>query len=255
MEYEAIRDLASKPYIIQCNDSVSIAHFHTSIELIYVIAGKVSFSSNGKNYTLFPYQIAFADSYQLHSNSPLPSCTTINLVIQQEFLADYRQKTKTKRIPEMLGDTEFNKSIKTLFDELLVSTAMDDDLLIKGYINVILGKLLKRYGTHQSSFTNRNQKIIDILTYIEQNYDSPLTLETISKHFNYNKYHFSKLFNQYINCSLNTYIGIIRVQKVIDRTRLENRPFIDIVLDCGFNSLSTFYRYQKICREYYNIII
>ena len=44
MEYEAIRDLASKPYIIQCNDSVSIAHFHTSIELIYVIAGKVSFS-------------------------------------------------------------------------------------------------------------------------------------------------------------------------------------------------------------------
>ena len=95
----------------------------------------------------------------------------------------------------------------------------------------------------------------NIIQLIEQNYDSPLSLETISKHFSYNKYHFSKLFNQYINCSLNTYIGIIRVQKVIERTRLENRPFIDIVFDCGFNSLSTFYRYQKICREYYNIII
>lgn len=255
MKYEAIRDLASKPYIIQCDNSVSIAHFHTSIELIYVIAGKVSFSSNGKSYTLFPHQIAFVDSYQLHSNSPLPSSTTINLVIQQEFLADYRQRAKTKRIPEILADTEFNKSIKTLFDELLISTAMDDDLLIKGYINVILGKLMEHYGTRQNTVTNKNQKIIDIITYIEQNYDSPLSLETISKHFSYNKYHFSKLFNQYINCSLNTYIGIIRVQKVIERTRLENRPFIDIVFDCGFNSLSTFYRYQKICREYYNIII
>ena len=255
MQYEAIRDLASKPYIIQCNNSISIAHFHTSIELIYVTDGKVSFFSNGKSYTLVPNQIAFVDSYQLHSNSPLPNCTTINLVIQQEFLADYRQKAKTKHIHEILIDAEFNKGLKILFDELLVSTAMDDDLLIKGYINVILGKLMEHYGTRQSATTNRNQKIIDIITYIDQNYDSSLSLESISKHFNYNKYHFSKLFNQYINCSLNTYIGIIRVQKVIEKTRQENRPFIDIVFDCGFNSLSTFYRYQKICREYYNIII
>lgn len=112
MKYEAIRDLASKPYIIQCDNSVSIAHFHTSIELIYVIAGKVSFSSNGKSYTLFPHQIAFVDSYQLHSNSPLPNSTTINLVIQQEFLADYRQRAKTKRIPKFLPILNLTKASK-----------------------------------------------------------------------------------------------------------------------------------------------
>lgn len=83
MEYEAIRDLASKPYIIQCNDSVSIAHFHTSIELIYVIAGKVSFSSNGKNYTLFP------------TRSPSP--TVINCTVTPRFPAARRSISSFNR--------------------------------------------------------------------------------------------------------------------------------------------------------------
>lgn len=253
MKYESIRDLSTNPYIIQCSNSTSLAHFHSSIELIYVINGRVAFSHDGKNYVLEEDQIAFIDSYQTHSNSPLPECTTINLVAQQEFIADFKYHSKTKKIPTVLKDAEFNRSMKPLFLELIDSTTQNDQLLIKGYLNLLLGKLLGYYGTHSATVSNKSKEIIDIITYINDNYASPLSLEGIADHFHYNKFYFSKLFNKFFNCSITTYIGIIRVQAVMEKLHSkEENSLIDAVFNCGFNSLSTFYRYRKISETYYN---
>ena len=253
MKYESIRDLSSKPYIIKCNNSISLTHFHTSIELIYVISGKVAFSSDGKNYVLEQDQIAFIDSYRTHSNSPLPECTTINLVAQQEFLADFKLSSKINKIPVILKDAAFNRTIKNLLFELIHSTEQNNLLLIKGYLNIILGKLLDYYGTHITAVSDKSQEIIEIINYISENYATDLSLESISKHFHYNKFYFSKLFNKFFNCSLNTYIGIVRVQAVMEKiSSKEESSLIDAVFNCGFNSLSTFYRYRKLSDTYYN---
>lgn len=255
MDYESIRDVSTIPYIVQCNNSTSFTHFHTSIEIIYVVDGLVTFSINGENHVLHENEIAFADSYQPHSNSPNPHCTTINLVAQQEFLSDYRLNSKNLRIPGTLKDTDFNQSVKDLLQKLIEATEQKNDLLIKGYINIILGSLLSHYGERSQASSSKSREIVDIITYINDNYDSPLTLDSIANHFNYNKYYFSKLFNKYIKYPLNTYIGIIRVQKVFEKLHSQKEmSFIDAVFECGFNSLSTFYRYQKLAKTYdYNL--
>ena len=255
MDYESIRDFSKIPYIVQCENSTSFTHFHISIELIYVVDGTVSFSINGENHVLHENEIAFVESYQPHSNSPYPHCTTINLVAQQEFLSDYRLNSKKLRIPETLKDTEFNKTVKSLLNNLLSSAKQNNDMLIKGYLNIILGNLLSHYGEQAAASSNKSREIVEIITYINDNYDTPLTLDSIANHFSYNKFYFSKLFNKYIKYPLNTYIGIIRVQKVFEKLHSQkDLSLIDAVFECGFNSLSTFYRYQKLFKTYnYNI--
>ena len=128
-------------------------------------------------------------------------------------------------------------------------------MLIKGYLNIILGNLLSHYGEQAAASSNKSREIVEIITYINDNYDTPLTLDSIANHFSYNKFYFSKLFNKYIKYPLNTYIGIIRVQKVFEKLHSQkDLSLIDAVFECGFNSLSTFYRYQKLFKTYnYNI--
>lgn len=255
MKYESIRDLAISPYIIQCKNSTSFVHFHTSIEIIYVVEGQIELSLNGTKYLLGKDEITFIDSYQPHSNKPAPNSITINLVAQQEFLTDYRLNTKRKKIAEVLKDVKFNQTVKPLLEEFIRAADDKEDLLIKGYLNIILGKLLKHYpATGKTS--DKKREIVNIITYINENYQSPITLDSIASHFNYNKYYFSKLFNRFCNCSLSTYINIVRVQKVFERLAVQKRQSVtDIVFDCGFNSLSTFYRYQKLCKDYYNVFL
>ena len=60
--------------------------------------------------------------------------------------------------------------------------------------------------------------------------------------FGYNKYYFSRLFNTYIGDSLNGYINMVRVNNVIARAKKSDDSLADIIFDCGFDSMTTFYR-------------
>lgn len=246
MKYEPIRDLSAFPYIVECRNSSSFAHFHYSVELIYVVDGKMTVTVNGNTRELERNQIAFAESYLTHSNTPSPECDSISLVIPSEYFTNYKNKAKNYKIPEFLCDESFNARILFFLEMLLDSVEKKSDLLIKGYIDVILGELLEKYGVVRSESSDKSREIVEIINYIYENYDSPLTLESIAKHFNYNKFYFSKLFNKYLNCSLSHYLGAVRMQKVRERLATDRRSITDIALDCGFNSLSTFYRYYKL---------
>lgn len=249
MTYESVQDLSTKPYAIKCDNSSNLTHYHTSIELIYVIDGQVVFSVDGKTQILKKDDMAFVNSCQTHSSQPSPSCTIINVVVQQNFLMDFNSTVKNRIPPPFLTDSLFNQTIRPLLDGLIDANDQNNDLIVKGYINLVLGKIINHYGRSSSFGKFSEQKITDIIDYIDKNYSSPITLDSIAAHFHYDKFYFSKMFNKYLNCSLSTYVGIVRVQKVKEKMRSsKERPIIDVAFDCGFNSLSTFYRYQKLAK-------
>lgn len=82
--------------------------------------------------------------------------------------------------------------------------------------------------------------IVDTLEYIHNNLDKDLTLEKIASAVHVSKNYLSLLFSKFIELSISDYINKLRIEKSKKLLKETNLSFLDIALECGFNSQSYF---------------
>ena len=121
-----------------------------------------------------------------------------------------------------------------------------------------MGYLLSHYPLVPVKRSDSVDLMVRVLCFLDENYADKMTLDSVSAEFGYNKYYFSRLFNKYIGESLTNYIHIVRLQHFM-RKRKKNKTasIADLAMDCGFDSVPTFYRcfkkiYHKSPKEYFS---
>jgi len=83
--------------------------------------------------------------------------------------------------------------------------------------------------------------------YISQNCTKPLTLDDISQHIGFSKYHFSHLFKTYTNMTFIDFLTTERIKRAESLISNPKAQIIDIAFDSGFSSISSFNRaFKKI---------
>ena len=241
--YENNRDKDSELYITLGQAKSCSVHFHRNFEILYVTSGAMKGEVNGVPFIAEKDDIVFVSNYYTHyhecTKEPNEYCCVI---VPANMSADFIGKFKNKTLPCLLSDKEFNRKIK----DILLTPDLNSapSLVKKGYMIVIFGLLLNHYETIEVETSPDTELIIQILNYIEENYQKDLTLESLAKQFGYNKYYFSKLFSRYVKENLTTYINIIRLQHLMKQAVKQTKPNIaSLAFDNGFDSLATFYRY------------
>lgn len=231
--------------INECQNFSFPIHFHKGCEIAYVLNGNVNVTINNKTYSGKEDMIFFINPYQSHGYKDIDGHNKMLMFIPSSFYADFEQMFKTHLIPSELTDFEFNKKIKKLLYEL--STLKNQTfLVIKGYVNIIIGEIVSHYKLETIKNTTKNDIIINILQYIENNFNKDLSLPSISANFNYTPSYFSKFFKKNIGENYVDYVAGIRIShflKLANDTKETN--ITDQALACGFDSLSTFYRVFK----------
>lgn len=102
---------------------------------------------------------------------------------------------------------------------------------------------MEHYQTLPASATPKISTIMEALNYIDEHYAEPLSLDSISSVFGYNKYYFSRLFNTYIGENLNNYINMLRIRNLVSSAKKKDNPNLsELVFENGFDSMTTFYR-------------
>ena len=119
----------------------------------------------------------------------------------------------------------------------------DSELVKKGYINIIIGSLLAHYKRIPVPATPQMGVVLGALNYIDEHFAEPISLDSISSVFGYNKYYFSRLFNTYIGENLNNYINTVRIRNLVSAAKKTDNPNLsELVFGSGFDSMTTFYR-------------
>lgn len=115
------------------------------------------------------------------------------------------------------------------------STAKSHSFLYNyGLVNKLLGLLSEAIGIEKEHDTKSSTLIETILNYINENYRSPLSIQDIAEHCNYNKYYISRIFNSTFNCNLNNYINLRRLEALIDEKNLHpDRSTQEIAVKVG----------------------
>lgn len=95
---------------------------------------------------------------------------------------------------------------------------------------------------------NNGAFIQDLLTWIDNNLESRLDINTVSRRAGYSKWHLQRIFKEHTGYPIGEYIRAQKLQKSVERLIQSDEPIINVAIALGFESQQSFNRSFK--RQY-----
>lgn len=143
-----------------------------------------------------------------------------------------------KKLPELYySDTFFNEArIYSLLLEFFVK-----------FGQYCINAKKEEFSSDVNAEYKSIKQIAEACLYISQNCTKSLTLDDISQHIGFSKFHFSHLFKTYTNMTFIDFLTTERIKRAESLISNPKTQIIDIAFDSGFSSISSFNRaFKKI---------
>lgn len=245
--YEALKDSADTVFAEEQIAYNGRLHFHRAFEIAYITEGKAEYKVEDAFFVAEAGDIVFANCYYRHTSSDKIPHKKHVIAVSERLTRDIAKLFENKTLPALLSDKEFNKTLLPCFEALVRNKENMLKITAKGYVNVIFGSVASHYDMVEAKRPSKSVSVIaEILQFVDDHYTEPLSLEDISVHFGYNKTYFSRVFNRYIGMSLANYVNNVRYDH-FEQMRKNNPDanITNLVFECGFSSLATFYRIRN----------
>lgn len=285
--YEYTRDTHRHPVCWESDNPNCYPHFHKSMELVYVVHGRVLASMNGRDDTVGAGQLLIIPGYTIHSLRMMDQTKTWVCTMPQDVIADYKQvltKYTFSRFIVDFSDTAGEEAggsatgdggtggpegsnaydagdshvhgicggnILVYFEKIRQCLERKDTLegraFLTGYAYLILGSVIEAAGLEPVKNTKMAAFPQEVLSYLDEHYLDNCDLEEISGHFGYSKSRFSHIFNEVFGCRLVEYVNGLRCAHALSLMEDGTKTITDIALASGFETTRTFYRAFRKC--------
>lgn len=202
----------------------------------YIASGDVRYRDAHGERTLKPGSIYFfpsVSSYEIHHNPRNPiNCLWWHMDLFPSV------------VPELIElEVEEDSSFYT-FLETMKRYYMETGGKSASYHSLV--EALVEYCYDHEWLPRPKGKIPEIIAYIDGHYSQPITIEEISRHFNYTEEHFIRLFQK--ETSLTPYQYLIhRRMREAGKLLLQNLPVKEVAMSVGYQDGKVFaYRFKQI---------
>ena len=235
-------------------------HWHEEAEILCVTEGVmelvvdgVSFIARKNTVVLIPPNLLHV-AYQYQKEK----CRFSSIVFHPDFIASKNMDIiQTTQLSPFLGNNFVTSYViyhtdrKCEFVQQLLRELMQcyhtpqpyRELLIKGYLYQILFHLLlkeEKYNIKSvNDYLNEDRKK-KILTYIEKNYQNPVTLSELADSVSLSKEQFCRFFKGAFRSTPIQYLNQYRINRSISLLRETSLSIIDIAIEVGFDSSNYF---------------
>ena len=242
-------------------------HYHDFDKIIVFLSGQVTYLIEGRSYELKPYDVVMVRHSEIHR--PLIDMTVpyerIIVYLSPGFLDSYRTaeydlgscfQDAGKTHPHVLRMREpdartFLSSIRQLEQACKddgYAAPLHRQLLFLEFL-IQLNRTARRSNLDYPDTASSNQKILEIMDYINQNLEKPLDVDAVAKQAFLSRYHLMRLFRQETGYTLGHYITSKRLLAARELLN-QDMPITEICYRCGFQNYSTFLRaYRKEFQE------
>ncbi|TWE08511.1 xylan 1,4-beta-xylosidase [Neobacillus bataviensis] len=236
------------------NRKSNLEHAHRDIELIYMIKGQLQVKITNNIYHLNTSDFILVNSNEFHSfQSQKDNLFVVfhfnylelsSLLGQKNLLFSCNSNEQSHFL-----DSEFRKVIEELLS-VYMQQRNDSEVesLEKTFKLISLLKLHYLKSTNllepQSYSTSKgqNERLIEIMEYIQSNYREPLTLEEVAGLHFISVPYLSKFFKKQTGKTFSQYINEIRLAHAVNELVNTDKPITRIALDNGFPNLAAFNR-------------
>lgn len=249
--YELERDDMQTAVCFPAQDGSFPAHFHSSIELVYVVSGKITVIMNGRPISVEEGQMVITSSYSVHvyRTEEGEHNETITMIIPMSTIPSMQKILNQKAFKSEIYDVSNDEEISTVLKLACKKWNEYSAETKKGISYMVLGLLISRVGLINHPGNQKSNLMRDVLIYLQNNYQQPIRMEHLARHFGYSKSRFSRLFHDHLGCSMIEYLSNIRCRQAALLLIESEMTMLDIALAVGFECLRTFYRAFKNCYQ------
>ncbi len=238
-------------------------HWHSHLEILYVISGTALFECNGVPYEVREGGIVIVNSNDIHYGSSLSDELHYHVLITDLSLLHSQRldSAEAKFItPITQNHILFQNHItddRELQDNLLaLAKELEDkqigyELSVKSYLYRIMTVLLRSYvdkvlNEDQYMLRIRSlDRFTQVFQYIEEHNAEQIRVERLAGLAGLSRFHFSRLFKELTNQTLTEYIRSIRLKKAEYLLRNSAMNISEIAIATGFHDIYYFSRIYK----------
>ncbi|MBM7655763.1 helix-turn-helix domain-containing protein [Neobacillus cucumis] len=242
------------------NIEYSSHHIQLGMEILLVIRGEIELTVNQHSFQLAENDLLLINANDLRFIKGNKENVVLSLQIPLDLIEPYYPN-----IHECYFDCNSSKEgnrmyllfdqIRQLMAKILIAYYQKQDgseIEINGLIFQLVTLLIRNFktahlGSHQ--FTEmKDERIREILTFIERNYRKPISLEEIAKQRYLSIYYLSRYFKQEVGVSFSQYVKNVRLKSAVHELLYTDHNITQISLNNGFPNVKAF---NKAFRESY----
>ncbi len=235
------------------NDAEFKLHNHDSwYELYLFLSGSTEFHIEGNIYRAHPHDIFIARPSEMHHNVFLTSdrYERIILFIDLDFFRKnhceelerfFLERTLGMecQIPASIVDQEMYQLIFKINRYLKEGTPQIAKCVLTEFLY-----LLNHIREPLTEPTIEDERIQNVLLYINSHLTEPLSLDQLAQNFYINKYHLCRIFKSITGYTINQYINHKRLL-LSQNLHKKGQSLLEASINAGFNSYAHFYRMYK----------
>ncbi|OOM75616.1 beta-xylosidase [Clostridium puniceum] len=258
MNYKLIQQTSDLPFNISINPLKSEEyHYHKEIELIFILNGNISCFVNGQKFKLSEHDLFWINSLDMHSIfSECEESILLTLHLDQIFFDTYYENFSNfyYKYTDSVNDRNnplYNSISTNLAKIMLCMIKLESDYKLKSInyaIDIIL-ILLNHFKIENFKNVNsslyKQTRLADILKFIEKNYNTNLTLSSLSNEMHISPQYISKFFKDNLGIGFVDYINKLRITKSLNDLLENDKSILDIALEHGFNDHKAYNRAFK----------
>lgn len=248
--YERDRDDQILPDLWHSHDNRCKPHFHSAIELVYVTEGKLTVFLDDQQYEVCANQLMISSSYTVHRYQSDESNKEMIMIIPLSFVPSMQKTLRDHAFNHPIYDLKNDVKTRAVLTLLADGWAEYNTETKKGLCYTLLGLLTANVGLSPQKNSTRTSQMKDMLIYLQENYQSNLSMEALAKQFGYSKSRFSHLFNETLGCPPGAFINALRCQHAARAMLESDQPLLEIAMNAGFECPRTFYR---VFKQYYGV--
>ena len=205
------------------------AHWHDSLELVYILNGNATIYLEGSEHKLVPGEFIVIDTNQIHE----ARCTRTYMMIVVRIDDDLIQR--------LMGN-------KRNF-QIICSRAELTDELVPAYLEICdcLKKLVQLHVRQPKGYMIATQSIaLDILYRLITDFSIPLYKEDLPEDvFGLNSDYFSRMFRQNIGIPFTQHVNHVRLTHIYHDICSTDEPVLEVLDKHGFTNYKLFSRMFK----------
>ncbi len=236
-------------------------HYHDELEFLVIYEGEIACSVYGKEYIGKAGEVIFVNSRVPHFIHETGSARVGMLQFKESGFVDteaskiikysLRFKNRVLSPANIFSSEELFSALDLILHELEEKDS-SYDFFVRSGVYRALGFLYRAQALSDSKMlynTREVQKILPILSYINQNYRENLSLESVSGKLGFDQSYFCRIFKNATGATFTEYLNFVRIckaEKLLVRTK---DSIFEISEAVGFSSVSYF---NRIFKKYVN---
>lgn len=234
------------------NNKSNLEHAHREIELIYMIKGNLQVKVNNKIFQMNSSDFVLVNSNEFHSfQSDEDNLFIVFHFNYFELSSLLAQKNLLFTCNSVEHDHSANPELRKVIEDLLtvymkVNHFSQVEYLEKTYkfISTLRMNYLQNQGQMllNMSIKGQNDRLTEIIDYIQSNYREPLSLEEVASIHYLSIPYLSKYFKKQTGKTFSQFLNEIRLAHSVNELVNTDKPITRIALDNGFPNLASFNR-------------